>query len=323
MAQGANSRRAARRHAHLVGPVVLITVGVLLLMTNVGALPAGVWGAVWQLWPVVIILLGLEQLLLGRASWLRALVVILVLLVVVSVVASIPVGVDRSPGDRAPIVGMSFSQPLLDAQRADVHVNHGAGPLSIGSGAPEGTLAEGSLSSSTERSLARTYLVQDGVGVLTLSLQGQEQWVWRPGQSSATDDLSLRLNREIPIRRLEINTGAAETNLDLRALRGDSLDLNTGASRTHLWMPEHGQVSATIDAGAASIIVEIPREMAARIRVDGGLTGVEVDPRFVTVRSDGIPGLAGQREYQTADYDTAEHRVDLRISAGAASTEIK
>ncbi|MBM2810355.1 MAG: hypothetical protein HW416_1114 [Chloroflexi bacterium] len=75
------------RHKHsvfrrLVGPAVLIAFGILLLLTNLGLIPVDVWRMTWRLWPLLLVALGLELLITGRASWGMFVVALLVVLAV-------------------------------------------------------------------------------------------------------------------------------------------------------------------------------------------------------------------------------------------------
>ena len=45
------------RRPGLFWPLILIGLGALLLLQNLGYLPAGLWPALAQLWPVIFILL--------------------------------------------------------------------------------------------------------------------------------------------------------------------------------------------------------------------------------------------------------------------------
>jgi hypothetical protein len=55
-------RERARRPS-LVGPLILITIGVLLLLNQTGRLRWDVLGSLWRYWPVILILLGIEALI--------------------------------------------------------------------------------------------------------------------------------------------------------------------------------------------------------------------------------------------------------------------
>jgi hypothetical protein len=45
------------------GPILLITVGILFLGSNLGVIPGGGWGVIWKLWPLLLIVAGLDDLL--------------------------------------------------------------------------------------------------------------------------------------------------------------------------------------------------------------------------------------------------------------------
>jgi hypothetical protein len=58
--------RVERRPRSFFWPVVLITVGVVLLLSNLGIIAAGSWQALVRLWPLLLVLAGLDLLFAGR-----------------------------------------------------------------------------------------------------------------------------------------------------------------------------------------------------------------------------------------------------------------
>lgn len=58
-----------RRYPHIVLPTLLIIVGTLMLLNNLGVLPWSFWGSIWRLWPLILILLGIEVIVTGRGGW--------------------------------------------------------------------------------------------------------------------------------------------------------------------------------------------------------------------------------------------------------------
>jgi hypothetical protein len=43
-----------------VGPLILVTIGFILLFNNLGIIPWDIWGTLWRFWPVILILIGIE-----------------------------------------------------------------------------------------------------------------------------------------------------------------------------------------------------------------------------------------------------------------------
>lgn len=61
-----NTPRPERHRRGLFFPLLLLSAGVLLLMSNFGYIPGGFWGFVQTYWPALLILAGLDGLLKGE-----------------------------------------------------------------------------------------------------------------------------------------------------------------------------------------------------------------------------------------------------------------
>ena len=64
------------RRGSLVGPMILIALGVVFLLNNLGILPWSIWEVILRLWPILLIGIGLD-LLLGRRSVLGSLLALI------------------------------------------------------------------------------------------------------------------------------------------------------------------------------------------------------------------------------------------------------
>lgn len=125
-------------------------------------------------------------------------------------------------------------------------------------------------------------------------------------------DWDVALNADIPIE-LNLDLGANKSILDLHDLNITKLYLDSGASDTRLTLPAKGRFSANLDVGAASLEVILPEGLSARIHASVAVGEINVNegrfPRH-------------GKYYQSADYETAAHAVDMTIDAGAASVKI-
>jgi len=54
-----------RWRGSLVGPIILIGLGIVFLLNNLGLLSWSVWEVILRLWPILLIAIGLD-ILLGR-----------------------------------------------------------------------------------------------------------------------------------------------------------------------------------------------------------------------------------------------------------------
>jgi len=277
--------------------LILVVLGILFLLENLGVVSAGIWGIIWRFWPVLIILIGLN-ILWGRRHPGAMLAITAVLLVAVVIAGVL---IQRNQG-----TGMtSFSYPLQAVERSDVTVEFGAGDVVLGSlPADSLNLVEGAGSQRVSSDLRTS----GSSAILRLSTQSNFPF------AGSAFRLEANLTQRIPIE-LTIKSGASRNNLDLTQLKVTRLRVETGASDVDLKMPAAaGVVDASVKAGVADISISIPQGVAARITTSGGLSTFRVDTaRFP--RSDGY--------YQSADYSTATNRIDLRVDVGLATVDVR
>ena len=194
---------------------------------------------------------------------------------------------------------------LQNASQASVRIGHGAGYLSVEAGSMPGKLLTGT--------------VTPGVGVKS-KISGDRIDAHIDGKGLVIPfvnwkglDWSFQLNPEIPIA-LKLETGASKSDINLLNLKVTDLKLETGASSTNLTLPASaGTTTAKIELGAAMLDMVIPLNVEARIRVDQGVSTVEID-RTRFPYSNGI--------YESAGYSSAENRADIKVEAGAGKISI-
>jgi hypothetical protein len=221
--------------------VVLILVGALLLLNNLGLLRLNVWGLVWSV------------ALIGVGAWILWGVL----------------GPRRAPERPEVMI------PLDGAAQARLRIRHGGGRLSVGASTPPEALVAGTFCGGLDYRAAREAdaLVVD-MRVPDQNVHWAMPWHW--GASGALD-WDFGLNREVGLT-LELETGAGEARLDLTDLRVSRLTLKTGASHTTLTAPAHaGHTRIEIEGGATAVEVRVPEGVAARVHAQAGLAGITVD----------------------------------------------
>jgi hypothetical protein len=295
------------RRGGLVGPAIVIALGVVLLLNNLGYLGWGVWDTLVSLWPVLLIAVGLD-LLIGRRSILGSALVVLLMLAGLG--AMIWWTGFWLPGGMA-ITSETISQPLGAAKQADIDIGMGAGRLTIGALSESDNLLEGTFAHSSGEQVLHDFSVTGDTA--TYKLRSQVAWIF-PFRERRGERLEWNLlaNRDIPLR-MHIDTGAGQAALSLARLQVTDLDVNTGVGQVTLTLPQQGQVRARINGGVGETVVIIPAGMAARIEATTGLGQVNVIGNY---QRDGKLSIS-------PGYDSAVNRVDLAVSGGIGSITIR
>ena len=74
--------------------LILVALGVVFLLQNLGVLGWGVWGTLWRFWPVVLLLIGLNIILRGQSPWLMLGITVVVLIGVIAAAVLVAASVD-------------------------------------------------------------------------------------------------------------------------------------------------------------------------------------------------------------------------------------
>jgi hypothetical protein len=195
-------------------------------------------------------------------------------------------------------------------------------------------------------------------GLLRVGLEGMERVRLRRGSSrDARMDLALGRDPELD---LKVEFGAAEARMELGGLKLRSLRVATGASDTKISFAEPNPIAMdqmSFDIGAAAFhVAGIGNANARRLTVNGGVGDVALDfggrwsgnmdaqismglgslslvlPRDVGVeiRRSGFlasfsgPGLEQRgNAYYSGNWDSAAHRLTIRIDAAFGSIDVR
>ena len=240
------------KRSGLIWGAVLVILGIILLVDNLGLLDAlgiNLWDLIW---PLLLILFGVWIL------W-------------------------GTFGRQRTLESEQVTIPDEGASQAEIRFNHGAGRLAIAAGASAGNLVKGTFTGGLDHKASRA---GDTLKV-DLSVPPDRIWFfpfnWGPRYGY---EWTVGLSRDVRLT-LDLRTGASETRLDLSDLQVTDLRLQTGASSTELTLPANaGYTRAEIKSGVASVAITIPTNVAARIQARGGLADFNWDRQRFTRSGD-------------------------------------
>ena len=244
----------------LFWPLVLITIGLVFLLVNYGLVPGVTALSLLSLWPLLLILGGVD-IAIGRRWPLAALgidvAVIALGLVLLSTQPTIlgspfPIFGGSSGGER----DVSVDRQSVTAM--SLEINGGAGRFRVVGGSA--TLVEAHSASADLR------LRRSDLGPQTSSTHADVRidQIGNKRVGGTTTDVETRIASDVPTE-LSINGGAGEFFIDLSDVKVTSAELNVGAASLTLTLPKPtGTVNVDVNAGASSIVIEVPEGVEAR-----------------------------------------------------------
>jgi len=302
-------RRSARpeqsRRVSLVGPVILIGLGVIWLLNNMGLLAWSVWETIFRLWPILLIAAGLEIILNRLSVWGSLLALVLTVVILGGALWLLGPGI----GTGQVMPGEEVSQALGEASQARVIIEPGVGSLNIEALPESANLIEGVVSVGKGQRVKRDFAIAGKTATFTLRSEGEtgpffwwgDQWSWELG-----------LAPEVPLE-LEVSFGVGQADIDLTGLTVSNLKMSMGVGQTRVTLPDQGRFQAKIEGAIGETIVVIPAGMAARIHVSTGLAARGLPASFQ--RQDDV--------YTSPGYASADNRVDLEVSQAIGQITVR
>jgi uncharacterized protein DUF2154/cell wall-active antibiotic response 4TMS protein YvqF len=250
------------------GAVVLIALGILLLLANLG-LGFNPWSLLARFWPLILIFLGIG----GIIDYFRTrsdpnaaharIPGVAIALLLVAILLSIGSWGHRSHGKN---MHESRSVDLGGATSVDAHINMPAGLLEISAGGP--ALVDANFDYvESDGDPQVTYTVAGGLGQLDIT---QSQQTVHFGATN--DSWQLRFANNVPLD-LTLDTGAGQTRLDLSGIDLTNLKVNQGVGQLDVDLrgPRTTDLDAEIEGGVGQATIRLPQDVGVRVHADGGL----------------------------------------------------
>jgi len=296
-----------KRRGSLVGPVILIGLGIILLLNNLRLLDWSVWEVIFRLWPVLLIAWGLDLLIGRRSIWGSLLALLLILAVLASALWLFGAGI----GTGRVVASEDVRQALDGATQAEVVIAPAVGTLHVEALPESANLVEGVIRLGRGEGVRRDFEVEDGTATLTLRSEGTAfgPFIGGWGAERAWD---LGLNPDVPLQ-LEISLDVGQSDVDLTGLTVSDLEMSMGVGQTTVILPEKGRFQARIEGAVGQTVVVIPADLAARIHLDTGLAGRQLPDDY----------HGGDDVYTSPGYESAENRVDLRVDQAVGNVAIR
>jgi hypothetical protein len=328
------------RYRSLFWPILLVGVGLVWLLSNLGLIQTISLGSILKFWPVLLIVFGLDMLFSRRYPWVGAVVG---LLAVAGVIALLMFGPQVGITTNSDVKSETFTTPLEGVKTAEYTFDTSSSPVEIraldnnktdlisadityrGSmrfdangtnGKTTVWMAEYSDNSSWFNwDFSQFNNLRWDIG---LSPEVPSDIILNGGSGSITMDLS-----GLQLTSLETDLGSGSSNITLpQTKEAYTVDIASGSGSVTMRVPDETSLTLTLDTGSGSTSVVIPAKAAVRIEVNDDGSGSFDLPNGLMKAPDSSSFDIGA--WQTPNYDTAVNKILVQIlGQGSGSISIR
>ncbi len=294
--------RDRRRNRSLFWPMVFIGVGVMALLGNLGVLSRANFVVLLRLWPLALIMVGLD-ILFGR-RW-PAIGALIGLGTVALAIVLMLIGPSMDWGDGGEVKTDIFAEEIGAATSARINLELSSAPTTVSALGDSDDLIEADLTYDGKISFD---VRGEQEKTVNLSQRGNWSFSWFDWFDDDKLRWDIALSSRLPLE-LEIDAGSGSSTLDLHRLQLTELKLDVGSGSVRADLPatesrydaqvDGGSGSCTLnladgvdvslqaDAGSGSVKIEIGDQSDVNLRLDGGSGSITIDvPNDAAVRVD-------------------------------------
>lgn len=326
-----------------IWPFILIGVGVIWLLAQIGVFTGAHLSVLFRLWPVVLIAIGVG-LLVGRDS--RALSTLIGIATVVLLVVLMLVGPSLGLAANADVQTDSFTVPRDNVQSARIEVQANVGRLNVSPLTDSNTLFNADARYLGEIDLTTS----DNGSQRQVSLKnnydnsGFQWFTFVPFMQSDDLNWDVEVSDTVPLD-LTVATGTGAANLNLASLQLTGLNVSTGTGAVTVSLPAQADsYNAILSTGTGSADIVIPDGAALNLRISSGTGGVEIDvPDDAAIRLTGSVGtgdiavpswlrrVSGEESsfigddgvWETQDFSSADQQIVIQFSGGTGGLNLR
>ena len=304
----------------MLAGLLLAALGLLLLLTTTGVVSFGIWLELADYWPLLVILIGVELILVRRPFLIRAGVIVLTLAgAIVAASFSLP---EYDPNEP---LRTTYVEPLRDTETLYLDMAFVGGNVELISDTPGAATLARLLAADFKSRPARVvreqsdgnvrfYVMSSGPFLRHSNTDGFTRHETRVSFPVGLADWSLIVSPNVEVE-IDISSVATDLDLDLRNLNVRRLSVEAGMSDLRVQLPDDaGQTHVDIAAGAANVELVVPRGVAARIDVDAPLKSAWINPvRFIEADD----------EFWSPGYLEARNRVSIDIEGLSVDVTVR
>ncbi len=283
----------------ITGGIILVVLGSLFLLANLGYIGFDVLLGIFDLWPLLLVVAGVNilfnrKLIVSLIAWITFFIILILY-------GTFYRGINANTDFKT-----HFTKP--------VETSHGELNLDIGAARIGVTSEKNHLLKVDARGIKlshnNTYRNDMETVIFNFANKSHSPAIYRTGSS----DYNFKLNEDV-IWDLDLNLGAISGTLDLENIATRSVDLDMGAGNLNIILGnKYGKSDIKIDSGASNISITIPKGAGIKIKLDSSLSKINMDDLNLIKLGD---------HYISPDYEDKDIKLEFRISMGVGRVDFR
>jgi hypothetical protein len=318
-------------------PILLIGVGVVWLLANLGIIEGVNWRFLWRFWPVILVAIGLDIIFSRRAPILGAVLGLgTVALLVLILVFAPSLGIVTS----TETITEQFNVPMGVAESAHLNLDLSVGPLTVDALSDSTQLLEAEITH-----IGNIRFVDQGEGKKNVSLMQEKGFDFSIFEWP-DEDLSwvIGLSPNVPFS-IELQSGVGESQLDLSGLQLTGLEVDLDVGRLDLKLPATDEgysvvvkgsvgdvliaipsdvnINLDLDGDVGDFVIEIPDDAAVRLEADIDVGAIHLPSSLKRLSGDADELIGESGVWETSGYDGAEYQITIEFNGGVGDLSIR
>jgi hypothetical protein len=292
------------KYRHLGFGIFLLSLGVLLLLINVGIISWTIFESIFELWPALLIVAGINVIfrhneIVKALTWLALLAVVVFY------------GIYYNGGSNFSKPGWSSGSSVKYESKAGVE--YGEIKLALGGTRLNVDSTNTDFVNATLSNPDVMHKIEDRDGGKKQYVSFDEKKIFGINFDKGGDDARFSLNDGV-IWNMDVDTGAVAGTIDMSNLKVEKMDMDVGAANLTLILGDkYKSTDLDIDAGASNIDITVPKNTGVKVKMDAALTDTN------------LKNLGWNRSgnyYISPNYDSSDVKVNMDVDMGAGKFDI-
>jgi hypothetical protein len=323
----------------LFWPIVLIAVGIFWLLSNLDLIPEYSLWTLLRLWPLILVIIGLDILfgrrspLIGAAIGIGAVALAVVLVLTAPTIGIVPTG--------ETLKTETFSEPVGDATSAQLDLDLSIGKTTINALSDSTNLLDAEITYWGEIKFNVSGEKHKTISLSQRSFRfdfpdfnwfDTEDLMWDIGLSP---DVQLSLDiegsvgqsildlRGLQIEEVNVSGDVGETTLSLPAMKKTyNVNIDGGVGRFIINLEESAAVNLTIDGDVGDFAIDVPDNAAVRVDAEVDIGDLHIDSRFDKISGGDDDFISESGVWETPGFASADTKIFIVFNGGIGSLRV-